>query len=107
MVALTILLIRTHYTTLLLLHLIMNLHIDKLFLLCSLTIMPTQTNNMCEQAIISFPLDKILEPIPWNDHNFNVVVEAMPGCDMRKLVDIVLLKWSKRRKLHCLFQNLN
>ncbi len=107
MVALTILLIRTHYTTLLLLHLIMNLHIDKLFLLCSLTIMLTQTNNMCEQAIILFPLDKILEPIPWNDHNFNVVVEAMPGCDMRKLVDIVLLKWSKRRKLHCLLQNLN
>ncbi len=51
-VALTILLIRTHYTTLLLLHLIMNLHTDKLFLLCSFTIMPTQTNNMCQQAMM-------------------------------------------------------
>jgi hypothetical protein len=52
MVALIILLVRTHYTTQLLLHLIMNLHTNKLFPLCSCTIMPTQTNNMCEQAMM-------------------------------------------------------
>jgi len=60
-----------------------------------------------ELRVIIFPLDKILKPIPWNDHNFNVVIEAMPSCDMRKPVDIVLLKWSKRKKLQCFFQSLN
>jgi hypothetical protein len=54
-----------------------------------------------------FPLDKIVKPIPWNDRNFNVVIEAMPDCDIRKLVDIVFLKYSKRRKVHYLLQSLN
>ncbi len=40
--------------------------------------------------VIMFPFDKILEPIPWNDCNFNVVIEAMPGCDMRKPIDIMI-----------------
>jgi hypothetical protein len=43
-----------------------------------------------EFKVIMFPLDKILELIPCNDRNFNVVIEAMPGCDMRKPIDIML-----------------
>jgi hypothetical protein len=45
-----------------------------------------------EFKVILFPLDKILEPIPWNDHNFSVVIEAMLGCDMRNPLDIVFFK---------------
>ncbi len=51
-----------------------------------------------EFKVILFPLDKTFKPIPWNDPNFSVFIEAMPNCDMRQLVDIVLLKWSKRRR---------
>jgi hypothetical protein len=61
--------------------------------------------------VILFPLDKILKLIQWNDCNFNVVIEAMPGCDMRKPIDIMHLKWSRRRRrrrrLQCLLQSLN
>jgi glyceraldehyde-3-phosphate dehydrogenase/erythrose-4-phosphate dehydrogenase len=53
-----------------------------------------------EFKVILFPLDKILKSIPWDDYNFNVVIEAMPSCDMRKPLDIMLLKWSKRKILH-------
>jgi len=53
-----------------------------------------------EFKVILFPLDKILEPIPWDDYNFNVVIKAIPGYDMRKPFDIMLLKWSRRRRLH-------
>jgi hypothetical protein len=57
--------------------------------------------------VILFPLNKIFELIPWNDCNFNVVIKAMLGWDMRKPLDIVLLKWSRRKKLQYLLQSLN
>jgi hypothetical protein len=41
--------------------------------------------------VIVFPLDKNLKPIPWNDWDFNVVMEPMLGCDMREALDTMLL----------------
>ncbi len=60
-----------------------------------------------EFKIILFPLDKIFELIPWNDYNFSMVIEAMLGYDMRNPLDIMLLKWSKNRRLHNFLQSSN
>jgi len=37
-----------------------------------------------EPMIVLFPLNKILEPISWNNCNFSMVIEAIPGCNMKK-----------------------
>jgi len=42
-----------------------------------------------ELRIILFPLDKIFESIPCNDHNFNMVIATMFGCDMWKPIEMV------------------
>ncbi len=60
-----------------------------------------------ELTIILFPLDKFFELIPWNDCNFSMVIVTMSGCDMRKLIDIMLLKWFKRRRLHYFLSSSN
>lgn len=60
-----------------------------------------------EFKVILLSLDTILKSIPWDDYNFNVVIKAMPSCDMRKPLDTMLLKWSKRKRLHFSLQSLN
>jgi hypothetical protein len=38
--------------------------------------------------IVLFPLNKIFEPTSWNNCNFNMVIEAIPGCTMKKSLNM-------------------